>query len=140
MNMYITITFKELYFKTTMPVNSKKECWASMDHGKECDQDDRHANIWKRPLKVTSGSKGIMIFLLGILEPIIVCSKDDQMLTLTYLITRSNLVLVAFIWGKCLKVIKWKKFTKRERLSVVIKSLFHIYYQSLPYHELYELR
>ena len=48
-----------------------------------------------------------MALWLGIqhlgLGPIIVCSNDDPRLTLTYFMTRSNLVSYAFIWGKLLE-------------------------------------
>ena len=34
------------------------------------------------------------------LQPIIVCSNDDPRVTLTYLMARSNLVILAFLWEK----------------------------------------
>ena len=34
------------------------------------------------------------------LQPIIVCSNDDPGVTMTYFTTRSNLVILAFLWEK----------------------------------------
>ena len=58
----------------------------------------------KNQSKIFSGTKGSVTLGLGMkhwgLWPIKVCSNDDVGLTLTYFMTRSNLVPYAFIWEK----------------------------------------
>ena len=58
----------------------------------------------KNPSKIFSGtsrpiSTNIRMWHRG-LQPIIVCSNDDPGVTLTYFTARSNLVTLAFLWGK----------------------------------------
>ena len=54
-----------------------------------------------------SRTKGPVTLWLGMLHmglgPIIICSNDVPMLTLTYFTARSNLVSYAFIWGNLLE-------------------------------------
>ena len=59
----------------------------------------------KNPTKTLfSGTGGLISTKLGILhwelQPIIVCSNDDPLLTLSYFTARSNFVTWAFPWEK----------------------------------------
>ena len=69
------------------------------------DRNGRHAHIWKNPSKnFFSRTDRRICTKLGMkhlgLQPIIVCSNDDPGLTLTYLMARSNLVTLAFLYEK----------------------------------------
>ena len=58
----------------------------------------------KNPLKIFSGTGWPISTKLGMchrpLQPIIICSNDDPLVTLTYFTARSNLVTYAFLWKK----------------------------------------
>ena len=41
-----------------------------------------------------------LVYSIGGLQPIIVCSNDDLRVTLTYFMARSNLVTWVFLWEK----------------------------------------
>ena len=74
----------------------------SMSH----DQDGRHVRIWKKTLKLFTGTKRSMTLKLGMQHRVLkyyqLCSNDDTGLTLTYFTARSNLALYA-LYGKKVK-------------------------------------
>ena len=105
LNFFSSISTKpiEAKFHVEPPLDGRtKACFIwSRSH----DQDDRHAHIWYKSLKICfSGSKKPMTLKLGmqhwVLKYYQVCSNDAPGLTLTYFTARSGLVPYAFIREK----------------------------------------
>ena len=95
---------KDLLLRNRLADQSQILCGASLGRGNEIlfatsgshDQDGRHAHIWSTPFKIFSRTGRPIFTKLGMLhlrlQPIIVCSNDDPVVTLTYFTARSNLV------------------------------------------------
>ena len=60
------------------------------------EQDGRHGHIWLKPVKYLWTDFHETWYVASGLRPIIVCSNDAHMLTLTYFAARSNLVIRLF--------------------------------------------